>query len=135
MRALPGIEEQQRTFTQIIGVTFLVAGLVVALFFALLTLERTALLGVLKAIGASSRQLVASLLTQTVVVTAIAYALGGLVAFGLDALIPPQVPLVITPSRVVFVAVGVFVAALVGGAISLRRVIRIDPASVIGTGT
>jgi putative ABC transport system permease protein len=133
--ALPGIQEQNSIFTQIIGVTFLVAGLVVALFFALLTLERTALLGVLKAVGASSRQLVASLLTQTVAVTAIAYAIGALAAVGLDAVIPPDVPLVITASRAAFVAAGVFVAAVVGGAISLRRIIRIDPASAIGTGT
>lgn len=133
--ALPGIKEQRSTFTQIIGVTFLVAGLVVALFFALLTLERTPMLGVLKAVGASSGQLVSSLLTQTVVVTLVAYVAGALVALGLDVVIPPAVPLIITPSRAVFVGVGVFVAAVIGGAISLRRIIRIDPASAIGTGT
>lgn len=133
--ALPGIKEQNSIFTQIIGVTFLVAGLVVALFFALLTLERTPMLGVLKAVGASSRQLVGSLLTQTLVVTAIAYAIGALAALGLDAVIPPDVPITITSSRAVFVAIGVFIAAAIGGAISLRRIIRIDPASAIGTGT
>lgn len=133
--ALPGIKEQNAIFTQIIVVTFLVAGLVVALFFALLTLERTPMLGVLKAVGASSRQLVASLLTQTVMVTLVAYAIGALVALGLEAVIPADVPLVLTSSRAAFVAVGVFVAAIIGGAISLRRIIRIDPASAIGTGT
>jgi putative ABC transport system permease protein len=133
--ALPGIKEQNSIVTQIILVTFLVAGLVVALFFALLTLERTPMLGVLKAVGASSRQLVGSLLTQAVVVTAIAYAIGALVALLLETVLPAEIPLIITASRAVFVAVGVFVAAVVGGAISLRRIIRIDPASAIGTGT
>ena len=133
--AIPGIKEQKSTFTQIIGVTFIVSGLVVALFFALLTLERTAMLGVLKAVGASSRQLVATLGTQTVVITALAYLIGALIAIGMTLVIPPQVPITLTASRAVFVAIGVFVAALVGGAISLRRIIRIDPASAIGTGT
>jgi len=133
--AIPGIKEQKSTFTQIIGVTFFVSGLVVALFFALLTLERTAMLGVLKAVGASSRQLVATLGTQTVVITALAYLIGALIAIGMTLVIPPQVPITLTASRAVFVAIGVFVAALVGGAISLRRIIRIDPASAIGTGT
>lgn len=133
--ALPGIKEQNSIFTQIILVTFLVAGLVVALFFALLTLERTPMLGVLKAVGASSRQLVGSLVTQTVAVTLVAYGIGGLVAVGLEAVLPAEIPLALTPSRAVFVAVGVFVAAVIGGAISLRRIIRIDPASAIGTGT
>ncbi|MFM8303784.1 MAG: ABC transporter permease [Actinomycetota bacterium] len=133
--AIPGIKEQRATFTQIIGVTFFVSALVVALFFALLTLERTAMLGVLKAVGASSRQLVTALGTQTVLVTALAYALGAALAFGFSLVIPPDVPITLTTSRAVYVAVGVFVAALIGGAVSLRRIVRIDPASAIGTGT
>lgn len=133
--ALPGIREQNSVFTQIIAVTFFVAGLVVALFFALLTLERTPLLGVLKAIGASSSQLIASLLTQTIVVTVVAYVVGGLMALLLAIVIPAEVPLTLTRSRALFVGAGVLVAALVGGAISLRRIARIDPSSAIGTGT
>jgi putative ABC transport system permease protein len=132
--ALPGIEEQNATFTQIIGVTFLVAGLVVALFFALLTLERTGLFAVLKAIGASSRQLVSGVALQAGVVSLLAFVIGGLVTLLLSLAIPPSVPLALTASRALFVAVGVFVMALFGGAISLRRVVKIDPASVVGAG-
>lgn len=52
--SLPGVAQQRTVFNQIIGVTVVVAALVVALFFALITVERTALYGVLKAIGAGS---------------------------------------------------------------------------------
>jgi putative ABC transport system permease protein len=132
--ALPGIQEQNRTFTQIIGVTFLVAGLVVALFFALLTLERTGLFAVLKAIGASSRQLIGGVVVQAAVVSVLAFAIGAAVTWLLSLAIPPSVPLALTGSRAVFVAVGVVVMAVIGGAISLRRIISIDPASVVGAG-
>lgn len=132
--ALPGIQEQNRTFTQIIGVTFLVAGIVVALFFALLTLERTGLFAVLKAIGASSRQLVGGVVVQAAVVSLLAFVIGGLITFALSLAIPPDVPLALTTSRAVFVLVGVFVMAVLGGAISLRRIVKIDPASVVGAG-
>ena len=40
--AIPGVEEQSSTFNQIIGVTIVIALVVIALFFALLTVERTA---------------------------------------------------------------------------------------------
>ncbi|MEZ5259276.1 MAG: hypothetical protein R2705_21060 [Ilumatobacteraceae bacterium] len=40
--AIPGVEEQSGTFNQILGVTVVIALVVVALFFALLTVERTA---------------------------------------------------------------------------------------------
>lgn len=132
--AVPGIKEQNATFNQIISVTFLVAGLVVALFFALLTLERVRLFGVLKAVGASSRQLITGLVTQALVVSGIAFVLGAAVTYLLSFAIPPQVPIQLTVSRAVFVAAGVLLMALVGGTISLRRIMRVDPASVIGAG-
>ena len=134
IQALPGIKEQDATFTQIIYVMFFVSALVVALFFALLTLERLGLFAVLKAIGASARQLVAGLATQAVAVSVAAFFAGGLLTIALSLAIPPEVPLQLTVSRAVFVAVGVLAMALIGSAISLRRIIRVDPASVIGAG-
>lgn len=132
--AIPGIKEQDATFSQIIYVTLFVSGLVVALFFALLTLERIGIFAVLKAIGASSRQLVVGLATQALVVSAAAFAIGLAVTFVFSLAIPPQVPLQLTVSRAAFVAVGVLLMSLIGGAISLRRIVKVDPASVIGAG-
>lgn len=129
--AMPGVAEQSATFNQIIVVTFVVAGLVVALFFAFVTIERTAQYGVLKAIGTSSTQIFAGLVTQAVVVTAGAFLLGGAISIGLARLVPPDIPLLLEPSRAVFVALGMLVTAVVGGSVTLRRVIRIDPASAI----
>ena len=129
--ALPGVSEQRDTFNQIIGVTFFVAGLVVALFFAFVTLERSAQYGVLKAIGASSAQIFAGLVAQAVIVTAGAVLIGGILALGLARVVPPDIPLQLEPSRTVSVAIGMVLTSVVGGSITLRRVIRIDPASAI----
>ena len=60
--------------------TVVIAIVVVALFFALITVERTALYGVLKAIGARSRTLFAGVVLQAVVVTLIASAIGAIAA-------------------------------------------------------
>jgi putative ABC transport system permease protein len=130
--SLPGTRQQNSTFTGIIAATVLVAVLVVALFFVLLTLERTGVYGVLKAIGASSPQLFAGVVLQAVVVTAIALVLGIGLALGLSRLVPAEVPLRIEPARIGWTAVLMLVAAVAGSAMSLRRVIRIDPASAIG---
>lgn len=132
--AIPGISEQNATFTAVIGATFFVTALVIALFFALLTLERLGIYAVLKAVGAPSRTLAAGLLTQAVAVALIAFVLGGLISLGLAAVIPPEVPLQFELSRAIFVLVGVVIAAAVGGLVSLRRIVRIDPASAIGAG-
>lgn len=136
VNAIPGVEQQSSTFSQIIGVTVVIATIVVALFFALLTVERTALYGVLKAVGATSRSLFAGVVLQAVVVTFVASSVGALLALGLDLAVPPGgIPYTLLPARILSSVVFLLVAAVVGCAFSLRRVLRIDPASAIGSGS
>lgn len=132
VNSLPGITQQRSTFNAIIGTTFVVAGLVVALFFVLLTLERMGMYAVFKAIGASSGQIVSQVVVQAVVVAALSFVLGALLALAVGGLIPPQVPLQLTVGRAIEVVLGLIVMATLGSALSLRRVVRIDPATAIG---
>jgi len=86
----------------------------------------------LKAIGASSRTLAAGLTLQAILIAGGAIVLGSLLAVALAQVIPDAVPLTLSVGRFVFTAVGLIVAALIGSAISFRRIIRIDPASAVG---
>ena len=132
--AIPGVRQQRSTFNQIIGVTVVIAAVVVALFFALLTVERLAVYGVLKALGARSRTLFAGLVAQAVVVTTAASIVAGGAAYGIDTLIPAgSIPLDISARRVILSAALLLVAAVIGCGFSLRRVLRVDPAAAIGT--
>lgn len=134
IEAIPGIVEQNATFTAVIGVTVFIAALVIALFFALLTIERTGLYAVLKAVGGSSRTLVAGVVIQSVVVATGAFLLGGLLTLGLLRVVPDGIPLQLEPSRAASTFVSIALAAVVGALVSLRRIVRIDPASAIGAG-
>lgn len=132
----PGVKEQRGTFNQIIGVTVVIAIVVVALFFALLTVERTGLYGVLKAVGASSRSLFAGVMVQAVVVTLIASVIAGVLAIVASATgATGALPFELMPARLVTSVVLLLVAAVIGCVFSLRRVLRVDPASAIGSGT
>jgi putative ABC transport system permease protein len=132
--AIPGVTEQQTTFNQIIGVTVVIALVVIALCFALLTVERTALYGVLKAIGARSGTIFGGLVVQAAVVTLVASTIASVAVIGLDLLIPPgSIPLYVSAGRIVTSIVLLLVAAVIGSAFSLRRVLRVDPASALGS--
>ncbi len=132
--AIPGVSEQRSTFNQILGVTVVIALVVIALFFALITVERVALYGVLKAIGARSRTIFAGLVAQAVVVTLIAATIAAAIVVVFDLLIPPGgIPLLISPGRIVLSVLLLLGAAIVGCAFSLRRVLRVDPASALGS--
>jgi putative ABC transport system permease protein len=130
--SLPGIKQQASVFNGIIGTTFVVAVLVVALFFALLTLERIPLYGVLKSMGASSRQLFSGVVLQAVVITMIAFALSAPLMIFLSRNAPPALPIQLTNGRLVSTVIGLTVAAILGSLLSLRRVVRTDPAAAIG---
>lgn len=133
--AIPGVSEQQSTFNQIIGVTVAIALVVIALFFALLTVERTALYGVLKALGARTSTIFAGLVIQAVIVAAIASIIAAGAVYGLAALIPPgSIPLFVSTARVATSVALLVLAAIIGCAFSLRRILRIDPASALGSG-
>lgn len=133
IESLPGVAQQRATFNQIIGVTVAVALVVVGLFFALITVERTALYGILKAVGASNTTLAVGLVTQAVVVTLFASAIGIAGSLALEAFIPPgSIPFSISASRLITSVVLLLVASVAGSAFSLRRILRIDPASAIG---
>lgn len=132
--ALPGVEQQGSTFDAIIYSTLAVVLAVVGLFFSLLTLERVGLYGVLKAIGASSRQLFAGVVMQAVLVTVMSFIAGSLFVLGVSFALPAKVPLQLTPDRFLFTFAALLVASVLGSAISLRRVTRVEPASAIGTG-
>jgi putative ABC transport system permease protein len=135
INALPGVASQQQVFNQIIGLTVLIAIIVVALFFALITVERVGLYGVLKALGAGSGMLFSGVLLQAVIVTLIACLIGAAAALALDAVIPVgSIPFTAGSGRLVGSTVILLVAAAIGCAFSLRRVLRVDPAQAIGGG-
>jgi putative ABC transport system permease protein len=130
--SLPGTAEQRSTFNAILATTYMVVVVIVALFFALLTLERTPLYGMLKAIGASSRQLFAGVVLQAIVIATVAFLIGaGLVAL-LSAAAPATLPLQVRPNRVITSYLILAGCAVIGSLLSLRRVARIDPAEAIG---
>lgn len=131
--ALPGVQEQQGTFNQIINTIVVVALVVVALFFALLVVERTSLYGVLKAIGASSLALFTTVVVQAVVVALVASVIAGALATLLALTVPSAAfPFSFGPGRFFSSAAILVVAAVIGCAFSLRRVLKVDPASAIG---
>jgi putative ABC transport system permease protein len=130
--AIPGVAQQRSVFSGIIGVTFAVAGLVVALFFALITLERTRLYALLKAVGARSSHVFGGVTAQAVGIAVGALFVGGLITWGLVAVLPPELPIRLEPVRVAQIAVGTLVTAVLGSLATLRRILRIEPAQAIG---
>jgi putative ABC transport system permease protein len=130
--SLPGVEQQQSTFTAIIVVSFVVVGIVIALFFALITLEKRGQFAILKAIGSPNRLLLQGVLLQALIATVAGYILG----FGLSRLLAFVLPSTVPVEFLVGTALSLFLSTIAMGAIgatfSFRKIIGIDPASALG---
>lgn len=132
VQSLPGVTEQQSTLDQVIYATFVVAALVIALFFAVVILERRTELAILKAIGASNRYLLGGILLESLVVGLAAWAVASVLSGVMAIALPASIPFTLRPVTTATVAVATLVTAGLGAAFSFRRVTRIDPASALG---
>ena len=130
--SLPGVEQQESTFTAIIAASFVVVALVIALFFALVTLEKRGQLAILKAIGSSNVLLLQGVLVQALIATVAGYAIGFLLARLLGFVLPATVPVAFLPATAASLFVATVAMGGFGAAFSFRRIVRIDPASALG---
>jgi putative ABC transport system permease protein len=132
IEALPAAAQQKTTISAIVNTTFVVAALVIGLFFALVTLEKRTQFAVLKAIGMSNRTLLGGVFSQAVVASAVGFLLGYGLARLVGLVIPESVPALFLGSTALFVAVATLITGGVGALLSFRRIVKIDPATAIG---
>jgi putative ABC transport system permease protein len=106
---------------------------VIALTIYTSTVERVRDYGVLKAVGASPRQLFTVVLRQSIAVALIGFASGSLLALAAGKLIQDSVPEFATLYRwqdILAVFGAVLVMSALAAVVPIRRVARVDPAMV-----
>jgi putative ABC transport system permease protein len=104
----------------------------VALFFALVVLEKRELFAALKALGASTGKLGGGVVFQALGATVTAVLIGASAAWIVGQLLPNNIPFLFRPQTLLYSAVLTVTAGVVGALLSLRRISRIDPATALG---
>lgn len=130
--SIPGVKEQRSTLNSIIYTTLLVAAIVVALFFALIVLEKRELFAALKALGTSTARLGQSVLTQALIASVVGVIIGVVAARALGLILPADVPTLFRLDSLIQISIFTVLASVVGALFSLRRIARIDPATALG---
>lgn len=126
---IEGVSAQQGTVDALRYMGLLIGAMVIGVFFYVITLQKVALLGVLKAIGASGLYLTVQGMLQVFLVsltgTLIAVALAVLTKA--TVLSAETVPIAFTTGAIVNTTVAVVVAGVLGAALSMRQIGAIDP--------
>jgi putative ABC transport system permease protein len=129
--AIPGAAAMRSTINELIAAVLVVAAGVTALFAALYTAERRGELARLRALGASGARLAAGLLAQAEAPVIIAAAAAYAITAALIAAAPPQFPVTLPLSRALGLAGLIVAAGAAGTALSVLRVLRIDPSITV----
>lgn len=132
IQALPGYSAQQSTLNTQGGFTLFIGLLVIGGFFQIQILQKVAQIGVLKAIGTANPLVAASSVIQIVVVTVIGVAIGALLAFSFSLFFPPTVPIVFNGTTSALAIVALLLIGPLGGLVSIRYAVRIEPLKALG---
>ncbi len=132
IQALPGYSAQQSTLNTQGGFTLFIGILVIGGFFQIQILQKVAQIGVLKAIGTANPIVAASSIIQISVVTLIGVAIGGLLTFLFSLTFPPTVPIVFNGTTSALAVVALLFIGPLGGLVSIRYAVRIEPLKALG---
>ncbi|WP_067780949.1 ABC transporter permease [Actinomyces vulturis] len=131
IETLPGYSAQVLTFSMMIGALIIIASFVLSIFLYVLTLQKRAVLGILKARGVPTSYLVRSGAAQSIVLSAIGVGLGALLTFLTSFVLPAKMPFMINFGNDVLIALAFIFFSIIGGLMSVRVVTRIDPVEAI----
>ncbi|MFC6151665.1 MULTISPECIES: FtsX-like permease family protein [Mumia] len=120
------------SLTLIRGLLLAVSALVVGAFFTVWTIQRTADLAVLKAIGARTTYLLRDALAQAAIVLVVGAGTGALVGAAAGLAVSSKVPFVVDASTTLGPLLLLVVLGLAGAAAALRRVVNVDPLTALG---
>ncbi|MDK1475248.1 ABC transporter permease [Streptomyces sp. 549] len=116
------------------GFLFAISALVIGAFFTVWTIQRSADIAVLKALGASTADLLKDALGQAAVLLTGGTLLGTGLAAGLGAILAGgTVPFRLTPGTVLVPAAVTVLLGLLGAALAVRRVTTVDPLTALGS--
>jgi putative ABC transport system permease protein len=130
--ATPGYSAQQSTLNTIRIFTLLIGVLVIGGFFQIQTLQKVAQIGMLKAIGASTRTIALAFVLQIIYITLLGVTIGIVGTLALSLSFPVSVPIVFTPESILVAVVSLMVIGPVGGLVSLVYLLRIEPLTALG---
>jgi putative ABC transport system permease protein len=132
IKSIPGYAAQQSTLNTQQFFTLLIGILVIGGFFQIQILQKIPLIGVLKAIGTSNKSVALSVVLQIVLVTTFGVLLGGIVTFLLSIGLPANIPINFNGNTVAIAILSLLLIGPLGGLVSVRLAITVEPLKALG---
>ena len=130
--ASPGYQAETLTLSMIQWFLYAIGALVVGAFFTVWTIQRSHELAVLRAMGASARYLLRDGLAQAAILLLVFTAVGVGIGVGLGVLMPEGMPFALEAPAIAVASALTILLGLLGAAVAVLRVTRIEPITALG---
>ncbi len=131
-QSIPGYLPQQSTLSTQRIFTLLIGLLVIGGFFQIQTLQKVAQVGVLKAIGAPNTTVVIVSVVQIILITTVGVAIGSAGTLALALNFPVTIPIIFSPPSVIAAVCTLLLIGPIGGLISIRTLLKVEPLTALG---
>jgi putative ABC transport system permease protein len=132
VKGIPGYTAEQNSLYMMLSFLIVIAVFVLGAFFYIMTIQKTAQFGILKAIGAKSSHLVKSTIFQVIILTLlnIAAAIGFTRVFMM--VLPNGIPFIFDITQILTFSGILFLVSVFGSLLSVTNIVKADPVQAMG---
>ncbi|QHW30526.1 ABC transporter permease [Paenibacillus rhizovicinus] len=130
--AIPGYKEEQGSLLMMIVFLFVISAFVLAVFFYVITIQKSSQFGILKAIGTRTAYLARSVTLQVLLLAIGSMVISILLVKLFEVLLPASMPFQLGMSSLSLTCLSFVIMSLAGSLFSVWKVARIDALDAIG---
>jgi len=130
--SIPGYSAEQGSLMMMIVFLFVIAAFVLAVFFYVITIQKTSQFGILKAMGTKMSYLAWSVVGQVLFLSLASLAVSLVLTYGMNMALPDSMPFQLEPMTILTTSALFVGMSLCGSLISVIRVAKIDALEAIG---
>ncbi|MNO14724.1 FtsX-like permease family protein [compost metagenome] len=130
--SIPGYSAEQNSLLMMIVFLFVIAAFVLAVFFYVITIQKTSQFGILKAMGTRMSYLAWSVVGQVMILSVASLAVSLLLTLGMNMGLPDTMPFQLEGKTILLTCVLFVGMSLLGSLISVAKVARVDALEAIG---
>ncbi|MCW3792868.1 ABC transporter permease [Paenibacillus sp. LS1] len=130
--AIPGYKEEQGSLLMMIAFLYVISAFVLAVFFYVITIQKTSQFGILKAIGTRNGYLAGSVSLQVLVLSIGSLVISVLLVRLFESILPASMPFQLGLSTLALTCVLFILMSVAGSLFSVWKVTKIDALDAIG---
>ncbi|MGO4530470.1 ABC transporter permease [Paenibacillus sp. 2TAF8] len=130
--AIPGYKEEQGSLLMMIAFLYVISAFVLAVFFYVITIQKTSQFGILKAIGTRNAYLAGSVSLQVLLLSAGSLVISVLLVRLFESILPASMPFQLGFSTLALTCVLFILMSMAGSLFSVWKVTKIDALDAIG---